>query len=196
MSKPDFVLPRGVAILRTEQGELFEPQEGFIRQESSEPSFTAKYIVSCSGERLGTLIRGLIDACIPSRGYVILCYGKTQASDYEHTYLSPFTATARLVAALDPYWDRLLNDGTVAWGIGWYNEQNHEEIFVDEFKIITVMTSQQSMEDLLHSQGISYVPNLQFVNQHPYALSSLGPGNLLRDNYAREIIKALDMSEE
>jgi hypothetical protein len=164
-----FVTPLGVIPLQNNVRVSPELHNGYIREESHDPRFQAKVIVSLSADQIEPFVKALAPVMLPERAYAILSITRTDVPphDTRETYLTPFTQRDRLVAGLEPYFFRLVHDGNVAFGLGWYDKTRHEEIFVGQKKIITVMTSRPAeVEAVLYRFGVEPFTEPRFITNY------------------------------
>lgn len=75
-------------------------------------------------------------------------------------HYSPYMPTAEILDLLAPYWDRLMNDGFV--GFGMANNRASLELFYSEEKVLTCFTDNHiRLMDRLSRTGIPHRPDLQ-----------------------------------
>ncbi len=211
-ARRDFVMPLGVFIMKDESGHIFEPQEGFRKYDVTSDTFKAQYAIVCSAEGLELLFLAFGRICFSDTAYAIIEYysaGEKESGQVE-SYLSPFMDTGEIVSVFKSYMFQLNNDGQVAFGIAWYDGNRHEEVFVDDHKIMTVMTSHvNTAAGLLLDAGLAEAEKLEFVSQHAHghlnltAVANLGADSDLAKaigtreaGYVHEIIKKLNMKRQ
>jgi hypothetical protein len=74
-------------------------------------------------------------------------------------HYSPYIPVGELLDALEPYWDRLLNDGFVGFGLA--NNRASLELFYSEEKVLTCFTDNHiRLTDLLSKIGIPHCKEL------------------------------------
>lgn len=74
-------------------------------------------------------------------------------------HYSPYMPISELFSALEPYWDRLLNDGFVGFGLA--NNRASLELFYSEEKVLTCFTDNHlRLTDLLAGVGIPHSTDL------------------------------------
>ena len=208
----DFVMPLGVFIMKDENGHVFQPHEGFRKYDVTSEAFKAQYAVVCSAEGLEQLFLALARTCFSETVYAIIEYystGEKETSQLE-SYLSPFIEIATVVAVFKSYMFQLNNDGQVAFGLAWQEGKRREEVFIDDHKVITVMTSQvHTVAGLLLDAGLTESEGLEFVSQHAHghlnltAVANLGADSDLAKvigtreaGYVHDIIKKLNMKRQ
>ncbi|MEO0225928.1 MAG: hypothetical protein ABIL05_03130 [candidate division WOR-3 bacterium] len=198
--------------MKDESGNIFQPQEGYRKFSVTNQAFTSQFAINCSADRLPELLLTLTRVCFSDTAYGIIEYyslGENNENVLE-TYLSPFLDLSIIVSVFKNYMFQLVNDGQVAFGFAWYDTKRHEEIFVDDHKIITVMTSQfHTVTGVLQDADIPEIDNLEFISQHAHghlnltAIAKLSENPELltaltekQINYTGEIIKTLNMKKQ
>ena len=186
-----FQLPRGVCAIREASGDVFTPVAGFTIAPVSGQKWTHVCRVACSVEQLGRRMAALVQVCLPEPFYAILVghwFG-----DRVDTYVSGFVSRARIEAALSPHLPTLLEDGMVGHGFACYDAHRHEEIFLDDHKELTVLTSLPiAVEAVLLRHGLARAAALEFLSEHGHAHTNLGGP---KATYCNEIIQTLDMKK-
>ena len=140
-----FIMPLGVLIMKDDSGAIFEPRQGYRKYAMTNQTYRTQYLVVCSADRIENLLYSLVHAYFPKNVYGIIEFFSLQEKDKSEveTYLSTSLDRDDILAVFKSYIFQLLNDGQIAFGIAWQEGNQHEEIFVDDHKIITVMTSQE-----------------------------------------------------
>jgi hypothetical protein len=140
-------------------------------------------------QRVRLRISALVDVCLPESFDAILCghwFG-----DRIDTYLSDFLSRSRIEAAFSPHLPVLLHDGMVGHGFACYDGHRHEEIFLDDHKELTVLTSVPfAVTEVFASHGLPRNDALEFLSQHGHAHINLAGSDA---KYCHEIIQALCM---
>jgi hypothetical protein len=146
------------------------------------------YHLACSVDRLPTLVTALVDTCLPEPLYAILAghwFG-----DRVDTFLSDFLPRARIDAAFAPHLSTLFHDGMVEHGFACYDANRHEEIFLDDHKELTVLTSEPiAVEQVFMRHGLMRNNALEFLSERGHGHTNLGGPE---STYCRQIIQALD----
>jgi len=81
---------------------------------------------------------------IPGEAFFILEFYTTEpnASDVDPPnptiHYSPYMPIPEIIAAIDPYWDRMMHDGFVGFGLA--NNRSSQEMFYSEEKVLTFFT--------------------------------------------------------
>jgi hypothetical protein len=187
----DFHLPQGVCAVQEASGHVFTPVAGFTMVPVPGQKWTHVCRVACSAEHQRHLMAALVDVCLPDSFYAILTgywFG-----DRIDTYLSDFLSRARIEAAFFPHLPTLLEDGMVGHGFACYDADRHEEIFLDDHKELTLLTSSPSaVQEVLLRHGLAHTAALEFLSEHGHAHMNLGGPEA---TYCHEIIRALDMKK-
>jgi hypothetical protein len=173
---PRFVTPLGVIPLKDNVRITPDLRNGFVRQDSQDPRFRTKLMISLSADRIESFVKALAPVLLPEQAYAILNYTRVNVAprDTTETLLTPFTERDPLIAGLQPYMFRLIHDGNVAFGLAWYDRTRHEEIFVNQKKIITVMTSRDAeVEAVLHRFAIEPFQEPKFITAYETANGDL-----------------------
>lgn len=167
----------------------FASVAGFKMEPVSGRKWTYACRAVCSVENLAPLMAALIDVCLPEPHYAILTghwFG-----DQVDTFLSDFVPRSRIEAAFSPHLQMLLHDGMVGHGFACYDDDRHEEIFLDDHKELTVLTSAPlAVAEVLVRNGLPRNEALEFLSQHGHVHVSLGGQDA---KYCHQIIQALSM---
>ena len=184
-----FQLSRGIGTTLDDSGIAFKPVAGYTMAPDSDRKWTHVFRVACSIDDLEPLIAALVDVCLPESFYAILC--GHWFDDRIDTYLSEFLPRSRIESAISPYIPELLHDGMVGHGFACYDDQRHEEIFLDDHKELTVLTSVPfAVAKILASHGLSLDDSLEFLSQHGHVHTNLAGSEA---KYCHKIIHALSM---
>ncbi len=133
----------------------------------------------------------VVGTCLPETIYLILV--SHWSGDRPETYLSPFLPRQEIQEAIAPYLSSLLHDVMVGYGLAWYDTGHHEEVFLDDHKEMTILTSRtQAVDDMLAQHGLELNAELQFVSDHGHAHINLGG---LDGSYCHEIVRSLRMEK-
>ncbi len=104
-------------------------------------------------------------ATMPEEAFFILEFYTTEpiAPDQEPPlptiHYSPYMPTTEILSHLAPYWDRLLHDGFVGFGLA--NNRSSQEMFYSEEKVMTFFTDNHiRLMDQLGKTGIPHRPEL------------------------------------
>ncbi|MCK7483527.1 MAG: hypothetical protein M0C28_45735 [Candidatus Moduliflexus flocculans] len=63
----------------------------------------------------------------------------------------------------------LVHDGMVGYGFAWDDGAQHEEVFIDDHKELTVLTSKpKAVEDSLARYGLARIDGLDFISEHSH----------------------------
>jgi hypothetical protein len=102
---------------------------------------------------------------IPDEAFFILEFytSEPNANDQEPPtptiHYSPYMPVPEILAAIEPYWDRLVQDGFV--GFGMANNRSSQEMFYSEEKVLTFFTDNHlRLTNLLGKVGIPHRPEL------------------------------------
>ena len=67
------------------------------------------------------------------------------------------------------YLPLLVHDGMVGYGFAWDDGAQHEEVFIDDHKELTVLTSKsKAVEDSLARYGLARIDGLDFISEHSH----------------------------
>jgi hypothetical protein len=102
---------------------------------------------------------------IPDEAFFILEFytSEPSANDQEPPtptiHYSPYMPVPEILSAIEPYWDRLVQDGFV--GFGMANNRSSQEMFYSEEKVLTFFTDNHlRLTNLLAKAGIPHRPEL------------------------------------
>ncbi len=184
-----FHMPRGVCVTKEPSGAVFTPRAGYTMNAVAGQKWERVYRVACSVEQINPLVSLLVDVCLPEPFYAILTghwFG-----DRVDTFLSAFLPRARMEAAIAPHLPLLVHDGMVGYGFAWYDVSHHEEVFIDDHKELTVLTSKpKAVEDILARHGLAHIDGLEFISEHGHVHTNLGGPEA---SYCRQVIQLLEM---
>jgi hypothetical protein len=184
-----FQLPRGIVPLLDDSDIAFKPAAGYTMTSVSDQKWTHFFRAACSIEDMDSLLAALVDVCLPESFYAILC--GHWFDDRIDTYLSDFLPRSQIKSAFSPHLPTLLHDGMVGHGFACYDSQRHEEIFLDDHKELTVLTSVPfAVAEVFSNHGISHDDSLEFLSQHGHVHTNLGGSEA---KYCHEIIQKLNM---
>lgn len=133
--------------------------------------------------------------------------GNDQETPTPTIHYSPYMQTADIIEAIDPYWDRLLHDGFVGFGLA--NNRSSQEMFYSEEKVLTFFTDNHlKLTNQLGKVGIPHCPDLllhtELGHDHlsllclerdnlPNCLQEFNDRDLDYAYFCRELIESLDM---
>lgn len=184
-----FQLPQGVCTIIGDSGTAFTPAAGYTMQVVSDQKWTHVCRAACSVDQLTSLIAELVDACLPSSCYAILTGQWT--SEGVETYLSDFGPREDIAAVFALHIRSLLHDGSVGHGFACYNADRHEEIFIDDHKELTVLTSAPlTVAEVFARHCVPRDDGLQLLSWHAHAHVNLTGHD---PAYCQAIIQALHM---
>jgi hypothetical protein len=174
LGKP-FVTPLGVIPLQNGAPVKADLRNGFVQTPSSDPRFQTKFVVSLSVPDIQPFLRDLVPAILPAQAYAVLTHDQMGPNgEAREEYLTPFMERDRILPQLEPYWFRLVHDGTIGFGIGWYSPTRHEEVFINSKKIVTIMTSKTAVvEELLKEHGVEEFQEPRFITDYQTANGDL-----------------------
>jgi len=150
---------------------------------------------------------------IPEEAFFILEFYTTEpnANDQDPPaptiHYSAYMPVAEIVATLEPYWDRLMHDGFVGFGLA--NNRTSQEMFFSEEKILTFFTDNHlKLTNQLAKVGIPHRPDLllhtELGHDHlsllclerenlPYCLQEYSDRDLDYAHFCQELVDKLDM---
>jgi len=183
-----FVTPLGVIPLRDGVRVQADLRNGFVRMPSRDPRFETKFVISLSVDDIEPFLQDIVPAILPTEAYAVLIHDQIGSKgETREEYLTPFLERDRILPQLEPYMFRLVHDGTIGFGVGWYNKTRHEEVFVDSKKILTIMTSKTSVvEQLLADHGVDEFQEPKFISDYETANGDLRSfADIYPEEYAR-----------
>lgn len=152
-------------------------------------------------------------ASIPGEAFFILEFytSEPNTSDLEPPaptiHYSPYLPIPEIIAAIEPYWDRMMHDGFV--GFGMANNRSSQEMFYSEEKVLTFftdnhlrVTNQMAKAKIPHRQELKL--HTELGHDHlsllclereslPDCLQSFSDRDLDYAYFCREIVDNLDM---
>jgi len=90
------------------------------------------------------IFKGFARSCVPDEAFLILEFYQEEWGQEGNdpsqpaVYYSPYLETETILAALEPYWTRLIHDGFVGFGLA--NNRRGMELFYSEEKCLTCFT--------------------------------------------------------
>lgn|GEM_PF-2397588 len=181
-------LPRGVAPIAADDGDVFVPEVGFLHEAVTEGRHTDLFRVACSADDVAAIFLALSDAILPERAFLIL-----ELHD-EDIYLSDFMPRATLEERVRPHLDGLVEDGMLAFGLAFYDDDHLNEVFVDDHKCFTVFTTRpDSVRQVLLNLGVEERPTLTLLGTRPHA--HLSDSNTVA-TVQRVLVEALGMQHQ
>lgn len=155
----------------------------------------------------------LFTANMPDEAFFILEFYTTEpsAKDSEPPaptiHYSPYMPTSEILDAIEPYWDRLLHDGFVGFGLA--NNRSSQEMFYSEEKVLTFFTDNHlrltnqlakagiphQAELLLHTElGHDHLSLLCLERETlPQVLQDFSDRDLDYAHFCRELVDQLGM---
>jgi hypothetical protein len=122
-------------------------------------------------------------------------------------FYSPYMPTAEIMGMIQPYFERLIHDGFVGFGLA--NNRQGLEMFFSEEKVLTFFTDNHlRLCSFLQGQGLAFTPDLvlpaDFGHDHlsllglgkdqlPETLARLHGDDLDSVNFCQQLIDLLDM---
>jgi hypothetical protein len=132
---------------------------------------------------------------------------QTQEPPTPTVHYSPYLPVNELLDYLEPYWERILNDGFVGFGLA--NNRASLELFYSEEKVLTCFTDNHiRLTNLLAKVGVPHRPDLllhtDLGHDHlsllcldrdilPLSLQSYSERELDYVHFCRELVEVLDM---
>jgi hypothetical protein len=185
-----FQMPHGIQAIQDASGFVFSPKAGYTVQEVSGQKWSHIYRAACSTDAIARLTQTLVKQCLPPSHYFIL--SGHWFNDRVDTYLSDFLLNDCIEKVIRQHLENLIHDGMVGFGFAWYDSARHEEIFIDDHKILTILTSQPDLvESILHTNQIHLDDQLEFISQHAHTHLNLGGENA---DYCHDIVEKLKMN--
>lgn len=163
---PDFFknFPVGVQLWPQAKRRARSLQEGYNFSLLENSSDTYHFSVMASPTRIEKAFKNFA-ASIPDEAFFILEYYTTEPTGNEQDqptptiHYSPYMQVAEILAGIEPYWDRLLHDGFVGFGLA--NNRSSQEMFFSEEKILTFFTDNHlKLTNQLAKAGIPHKPDL------------------------------------
>ncbi len=133
--------------------------------------------------------------------------GADQEPQAPTIHYSPYMSVAEILTALEPYWDRLMHDGFVGFGLA--NNRSSQEMFYSEEKVLTFFTDNHiRLTNLLAKARLPHRPDLllhtDLGHDHlsllclersslPACLKKFSDRDLDYANFCRELVDTLGM---
>jgi hypothetical protein len=170
-----FITPLGVIPLQNGKRVQADLRDGFVMTASQDPRYQTRFVVSLSADEIQPLLQRLLPEIFPDQAYAILTHDRMgPKGETRQQYLTPFVNRDQILPKLDPYMFRLVHDGTVGFGVGWYSRTRHEEVFVNSKKIMTIMTSKPDVvEEILVAHNIDEFEVPRFITDYETANGDL-----------------------
>jgi hypothetical protein len=152
-------------------------------------------------------------ASMPGEAFFILEFYTTEpnANDQEppapEIHYSPYMPIPEIIACIEPFWDRLVHDGFVGFGLA--NNRSSQEMFFSEEKTLTFFTDNHlRLTNQLARVGIPHRPDLllhtELGHDHlsllclehenlPSCLRDFSDRDLDYAYFCRELVEKLDM---
>ena len=139
-------------------------QEGYSFSLLENSSDTYHFSILARPEKVQAAFKDFASS-IPDEAFFILEFYTTEpnANDQEPPaptiHYSPYMPINEIIAAIAPYWDRLMHDGFVGFGLA--NNRSSQEMFFSEEKILTFFSDNHlKLTHLLSKAGIQHRPDL------------------------------------
>jgi hypothetical protein len=187
-------------------------QEGYNFSLLENSSDTYHFSVLTTAERVRKAFNTFASS-MPGEAFFILEFYTTEpnAGDQEPPtptiHYSPYMPVPEIIAAIEPYWDRLLHDGFVGFGLA--NNRASQEMFYSEEKVLTFFTDNHlRLTNQLGKAGIPHRTELplhtELGHDHlsllclerenlPKSLHNFSDRDLDYAYFCRELIDNLDM---
>jgi len=209
-----FTTPLGVIPMRNDEPFCAPLQSGYVKSASQVKKYSAEYQISLSTEKIEAFVNALVGRILPDRIFAILEWfdiSRSAQGACERSFQTPFLPREQIIAALQPYMFRLVNDGFVAFGFGWCDSSSNEEVFVGTKKIISIMTSKSdAVDDVLRQFGIAPFKQPRFINEYqtfngdlrsladifPTEYANFKVDDYLSSVYVPELVQLLGFKEE
>ncbi len=188
---PNYESPLGLRCWDQQVGEPLKlQQEGYDLSLLEDCENAFRFTAVVSAPKVSSLIRSF-SRYLPGEAFFILeyypdeepltqCPASSDQRPVPEVYYSPYMPTAEIIGMLQPYFDRLVHDGFVGFGLA--NNRQGLEMFYSEEKVLTFFTDNHlRLCNFLQRQGLPFSPDLvlpaDFGHDH---LSLLGmPARLL-----------------
>jgi len=139
-------------------------QEGYSFALLENSSDTYHFSILAHPDKVRSAFRSFAGS-IPDEAFFILEYYTTEPKADEQEppaptiHYSPYMPVAEITAAIEPYWDRLMHDGFVGFGLA--NNRSSQEMFFSEEKILTFFTDNHlKLTHMLAKVGVPHHPDL------------------------------------
>jgi hypothetical protein len=159
---PDF--PVGVQLWPQARRRPRVLREGYTFSLLENSTDTYHFAVLAGMQRIRRVFTDFARA-LPDEAFFVLEFytsepgGNEEAPPAPVVHYSPYLPVSEILAALDPYWHRLLNDGFVGFGLA--NNRASQELFYSEEKLLTCFTDHHiRFMDQLSRAGVPHRPEL------------------------------------
>ncbi|MDT8421559.1 MAG: hypothetical protein RQ754_14115 [Desulfuromonadales bacterium] len=194
------------------------PQEGYDLALLEDCENAYRLTAVASTEKIPQLARSF-SRFFPGEAFCILeyypdpdvltstCRDSADKRPAPEVYYSPYLPVEEILQVLDPYWDRLIHDGFVGFGLA--NNRAGLEMFYSEEKVLTFFTDNHlRLCDFLTGKGIPYNSDLSLPTDYghdhvallglprkelPPSLVGLCDSDLDSLNFCHELVEQLDM---
>jgi len=136
----------------------------FSPLENSADSF--RFTALARAERIPALFRSFA-ACLPAEAFLILEFYEDESAPQgdepptPSVYYSPYMPKEEILAAIEPYFPRLIHDGFVGFGLA--NNRAGLELFYSEEKVLTCFAGNHiRIMDMLARNGLTHSPQIVF----------------------------------
>lgn len=191
-------------------------QEGYDLSLLEDCENAYRFTAVASSSRVVPLVKAF-SRYLPAEAFFILEYypeesfSQRSASSGERpvpeVFYSPYMPTAEILGLIKPYFERLIHDGFVGFGLA--NNRQGLEMFYSEEKVLTFFTDNHlRLCNFLQNQGLPFRPDLvlpaDFGHDHlsllglprqmlPPTLAGLKPDELDSVNFCQDLVDLLDM---
>jgi len=147
-----------------DQGCAAPLKEGYSFSLLESSSDTYHFSVLTGIERVRQIFSNFIADMPEDEAFFILEFYVTEPSSSDQEppnptiHYSPYMSTQEILSCLEPYWDRLLHDGFVGFGLA--NNRSGQEMFYSEEKILTFFTDNHlRLTNQLFRVGLHHDPD-------------------------------------
>ena len=184
-----FQLPQGICAIKEASGLIFTPVAGYTISPAIGEKWTHVVRAACTLEDIEPIMSALVEVCLPKTCYAILCGHWFE--DRVDTFLSDFLMRSQIEDVFSTHLSVIIQDGMVGYGFACYDPDRHEEIFLDDHKELTLLTSVPgAVAEVFSKFGIPKNQELEFLSQHGHAHLNI---HGLSRQYCEEIIEELGM---
>ncbi len=195
---------------------LRKQQEGYDLSLLEDCENAYRFTALVSADRVSSLVRDF-SRYLPEEAFFILEYypdeplSRRPASSHERpvpeVFYSPYMPTSEIIGLVRPYFERLIHDGFVGFGLA--NNRQGLEMFYSEEKVLTFFTDNHlRLCNFLQNQGLPFRTDLvlpaDFGHDHlsllgmprhqlSESLSRLSNDDLDSVNFCQDLIDLLDM---
>lgn len=208
-----FILPVGVMPIHEGKMIPVDLHNGFLKHPSKNPRFKAAYQISLSADRIEALVKAFVSKLLPETCYAILEWNEItrDRKQRDHMFLTGYQSKKSIIAGLQPFFFRLINDGFVGFGFACSDMSTHQEIFINPKKIVQIVTPYiDETERILRDLNIPafqqprFITEYQTVNGDLKSMADLVPQNYAGFNsqeyssnlYIPQLVKALGFKEK